>query len=181
MKGIFIKRSAALLVASLALNACSSASHREYQTPDSLCGVKVPKDLMEAVLPSGKKVSQTPKDGTGSRSCYLDVDEEGALVATVEWVKDGTSLEDFSRIAYGIDSGDKTTADRRYLYSPTGAAGFVKCPAPGRKYVERDVNGDLLAWIRTGGEPVKESDMKSLIVAYTEALADSTACKGDIW
>lgn len=74
---------------------------------------------------------------------------------------------------YGIDPSDKATADRKYLYSSTGAVGLVNCPASERKQTE----SDLFTWVRTGGNPVGEADITLLIRAYTEAVADSAACR----
>ncbi|MCQ0023419.1 hypothetical protein M4914_10965 [Streptomyces somaliensis DSM 40738] len=131
---------------------------------------------MEAVLPPGKKITQTAKPGVGSRRCYVYVDDEEVLASATEWAEKGTSLRKFAEGMYGIKPSDKVTADGKYLYSATGAIGLVKCPAPDFKQTE----SDLFAWIRTGGDPVNESDIQSLIRAYTEAASSSVACREDI-
>ncbi|URM89402.1 hypothetical protein LUW75_04580 [Streptomyces sp. MRC013] len=170
---------ACLAFVSLALASCSSPDAREYEIPETLCGANIPKDLLGSILPNGKEISKKEKVGMGSKFCYLSVDGKEAFAAAVEWRAEGTPLTDVAKGMHGIDPSDKITPDRRYIYSATGAAGLVECADP--SLIDKDVKGDLFTWIYAAGATKGEGDIKSLIKAYTEAMATSDACRNKIW
>ncbi|MEU2183431.1 hypothetical protein [Streptomyces thermolilacinus] len=165
-----------------ALGACSQTQQqREYRIPDTLCGVKVSADHLTAVLPPGKKITQRTTSAPGIRRCYVDIDDNNVLATAMDWRAEGTSLLEYAAGVYGVDLDGQLTADKRYFFSPMGGVGFVHCPTPSPRHRESDKIGDLFSFVRTGGQAVGESEMRALIIEYTEALTDSEACKGDLW
>lgn len=167
-----------VLALSLALGACSSPT-QEYDIPTSLCGTKVSPDVLRPLLPAGENVSFRTIRGFGARRCYVNVDGKEALAAAVELYEQGSSLDYVATSAIGVEPGDRETADKRYMYSSTGAIGRVKCVDPSK--IDKDTDGELFTSIRIEGEPATESQILALITDYTDAMADSAACRGDIW
>jgi hypothetical protein len=168
-----------VLALSLALSACSSPPTQEYEIPTSLCGTSVSPDVLKPLLPAGERVSFRATRSTGVRRCYVNVDGKEALAAAVEWYEQGSTLNYVAARTIGVEPGEKTTDDKRYLYSSTKAIGLVECVDPSK--IDKDVDGDLFTSIRIEGGPATESEILALITDYTDAMAGSAACRGDIW
>ncbi|MEU7283250.1 hypothetical protein AB0A69_31420 [Streptomyces sp. NPDC045431] len=107
------------------------------------------------------------------------MDEKTAVAAAVELYEQGSTLDHVAARAIGVEPGDKATADKRYLYSSTGAIGRVKCVDPSK--LSKVADGELFTSVRVEGGPAAESEILALITDYTDAMADSAACRGDIW
>jgi hypothetical protein len=169
------------VVLGLCVSACSSPPDREYETPESLCGVTVPTDRLEPFLPGGKEVSVHPgaAEIDGIERCRLHVDGDEVLSFTTEWWEKGTGLREAATSAAGLSGHDsiglggdeKVREEPPYMYSKTGALAEVSCAKP------RKADQELFASARVSaaGEP-DEAAMKELIAAYAEAVGKSDEC-----
>lgn len=158
------------LAATLTFTASCSSPAREYAVPTDLCGVKIVAAVLEPVLPPGKEASLHPTAAGGNKRCRLHVDGKAVLSASIEpWEKD-TSAQDVARGALAVGPLDTPSKDHRYIYSKTGAVGRVNCPIP------QNSNRSVWATVRVTHNDATNTDMKSLITAYTDAVAASGEC-----
>lgn len=162
----------AAVVLGTALSGCSQEEKREYALPESLCGAPVQPELLDSLLPPGKKVSartQTPNGGT--RRCSVTVDDKVALVAGQIWWDKDEGVSDVAAAHAKVSPGT-VTGSGKYLYSGTGAVGRTEgCETsehPGQA---------LFATLQlyASGRSDKAA-MKSLIADYTTSVEKSGAC-----
>ncbi|MEV8392450.1 MULTISPECIES: hypothetical protein [unclassified Streptomyces] len=95
------------------------------------------------------------------------MDDKVALSTSVEWYEAGTPVAEIASKTIGADPGDKVTADKRYSYSGKGGAGLMRCE--GSSTIDKDVDGDLYATVRVGGDPADTSAVLKMIEACTSA------------
>ncbi|MFE4910526.1 hypothetical protein ACFRCX_03015 [Streptomyces sp. NPDC056652] len=161
----------------LLVSACSEPA-QPYETPKALCGVDVPAEVLDPLLPEGEKVSERSRTASGVKRCYVSVDDKVALSTSVEWYEAGTPVAEIASKTIGADPGDTVTADKRYSYSGKGGAGLMRCEEPST--IDKDVDGDLYATVRVGGDPADASAVLKFIEAYTSAAPAAGECKVDL-
>ncbi|GAA3631354.1 hypothetical protein ACG5V6_08290 [Streptomyces chitinivorans] len=161
-----------VLAITLTASACTEKEERGYDIPDSLCGTAVQAETLKPLMPPGKEVSMAPSSAVkGLKRCRVSVDGEPALSASIDWQEKGRSPSDVASFFAGVDPGDKTAGDGRYLYSEFGAVGEVVCPNPR----EPDRKLFVTALSREDEAP-GEAAMKEFITAYAEAVGKSDEC-----
>jgi hypothetical protein len=157
------------MTALLSIAACSS-SDKQYTVPESLCGIKVPQDVLRAVLPNGEKLTERPESSESAKRCRIHVDGEAVLSASTEHWEDETTANDVAQSALGVDPQDQHDDEGRYIYSSTGAVGKVDC-AEAEKAHE-----PLWASVRVTHDDAKDADMLKLIRTYAKAIGSSKEC-----
>ncbi|GAA2386757.1 hypothetical protein GCM10010420_07010 [Streptomyces glaucosporus] len=180
-KGIFLLAGALTVV--FIPSACSepAAEERGYEVPNSLCGDRVPPEVLDPLLPPGTSLSF---DSTGEDSplgyCRLKVDGEQVLSVGIEWHGEGTELREAANIVVGLrgrdrvglgGEGEKVIEESPYMYSRTGAIAEVRCKDPRMPGMKLFVS----ARIDTERTP-KASEMKHLIASYSRAVGNSNEC-----
>ncbi|MEV6261661.1 hypothetical protein AB0M42_13020 [Streptomyces sp. NPDC051784] len=158
-------------ILAISSSACSAPA-KSYETPDSLCGKSISPQLLNPLLPPGKKVSVVARHETeGIRRCRVYVDDKEALSASSEWLRKDTSLLDVAAMPFNnVAPGDKITKDGKFIYSENGAIGEVTCLRPPTSS-ER-----VFTSIRvSGGKPGAEA-LKNLVREYAEKLKNSDHC-----
>ncbi|MFF5960912.1 hypothetical protein [Streptomyces luteogriseus] len=160
---------AAAMTALLSIAACSS-SDKQYMIPDSLCGIKVPQDVLKAVLPNGEELKERPESSGGTKRCRIHVDGESVLSTSTEHWEDETTASDVAQSALGVDPQDQRSDAGRYIYSSTGAVGKVNCAQADKAHEP------LWASVRVTHDDAQDADMLKLIKAYAEAVGSSQAC-----
>ncbi|MFE7568610.1 hypothetical protein ACFU76_16870 [Streptomyces sp. NPDC057539] len=161
----------------LLVSACSEPA-QPYETPKALCGVGVPADVLDPLLPEGENVSERSRTASGVKRCYVSVDDKVALSTSVEWYEAGTPVAEIASKTIGADPSDEVTADKRYSYSGKGGAGLMRCEDSST--IDKDVDGDLYATIRVGGDPADASAVLKMIEAYTSAAPAAGECGVDL-
>jgi len=171
------------LVAALMVGSCSEPveAKREYKVPASLCGKKVPPEVLAPLLPPGKRVSSSSTgEGDPLEYCRLKVDGEQVLSLSVEWRGEGTGLREAANTVVGLrerdevglgGEGEEVTEEPPYLYSRIGAVAKVSCKNPRMT----DMNLFVSARVDTEETP-KAAEMKNLIASYERAVGESDEC-----
>lgn len=157
---------------------CSEPA-QEYDVPKALCGVDVPADVLDPLLPDGEKVSERSKTASGVKRCYVSVDDKVALSTSVEWYEAKTPVAEVAEKTVGADPGDKVTADKRYSYSGKGGAGLIRCEDSSA--IDKDVDGDLYTTVRVSGDDSADATaVLKVIEAYTAAAPAAGECEVDL-
>ncbi|WP_329380812.1 hypothetical protein [Streptomyces sp. NBC_01716] len=165
--------SCALLIAS-----CSESA-KEYETPQAVCGVKVPAEILDPLLPEGEKVSERSKTASGVKRCYVSVDDKVALSTSIEWYEADTPIAEIASKTVGAGPEDKVSTDKRYSYSGKGGAGLIRCEDSSQ--IDKDVDGDLYATVRVGGDDSADAAaVLKVIEAYTDAVPAAGECEVDL-
>ncbi|WP_157993180.1 hypothetical protein [Streptomyces sp. Go-475] len=157
------------MTALLPIAACASSGKR-YTVPDSLCGIKVPRSALEAVLPNGDELTEHPESSGSTKRCRIHVDGDSALSVSTEHWESETTASDVAQSALGVDPQDQQSDDGRYIYSSTGAVGKVDCAQAD------EANESLWASVRVTHDDAKDADMLKLITAYAGAVGSSHVC-----
>ncbi|MFF5092777.1 hypothetical protein [Streptomyces niveus] len=158
---------------------CSEEGAQEYEVPKALCGVDVPADVLDPLLPDGEKISERSKTASGAKRCYVSVDDKVALSTSVEWYEADTPVAEVAEKTIGADPGDKVTADKRYSYSGKGGAGLIRCEDSSA--IDKDVDGDLYTTVRVGGDDsVDAADVLKMVEAYTAGAPAAGECEVDL-
>ncbi|WP_405619835.1 hypothetical protein [Streptomyces sp. NBC_00076] len=160
----------ALLVA---LSGCSEDEQkREYTTPQSLCGTAIDAGELSKFLPPGKKISTKATDTTSTASrCSVSVDGKRIIYTAQEWWNEMTVLE-FSQ-GLTLDKLDHQTDDGRFAYSGNQAFGKTEeC-----RNNQRDDQVLYTAIQAVGSKHSDAAAMKKLIIGYTKAVEQSSACR----
>ncbi|MFE9883396.1 hypothetical protein [Streptomyces scopuliridis] len=161
----------------LLISACSEPT-QQYETPKALCGVEVPTDVLDPLLPEGEVVSERSEAASGVKRCYVSVDDKVALSTSIEWYEAETPIAEIASKTIGVDPGDKVTPDKRYSYSGKGGAGLIRCEDSST--IDKDVDGDLYATVRVGGDSVDASVALKMVQAYTTAVPAAGDCEVDL-
>ncbi|MFI6086099.1 hypothetical protein ACIBBB_35095 [Streptomyces sp. NPDC051217] len=162
----------------LLASACSEPAE-EYEVPQALCGVEVPGDVLDPLLPGGGKVSERSKTASGVKRCYVSVDDKVALSTSIEWYEADTPVAEIAEKTIGADPGDRVTGDKRYSYSGKGGAGLIRCEDSST--IDKDVDGDLYTTVRVGGDDSAEpAAVLKAIEAYTDAAPAAGECEVDL-
>ncbi|MGW7266957.1 hypothetical protein [Streptomyces sp. NPDC054842] len=163
---------AAAVVGGMALAGCSQEEKREYALPESLCGAPVRPELLEPLLPPGKKVStrtETPNGGT--RRCTIAVDGKVALVAGQIWWDKDEGVSDVAAAHAKVSPGT-VTGSGTYLYSSTGAVGR----ASGCETSEHPDQALFTTLQVYAPDRSDKAAMRKLIADYTKSTKKSDAC-----
>ncbi|MFD5899512.1 hypothetical protein [Streptomyces sp. NPDC060366] len=160
------------------LIASCSESTKEYETPQAVCGVAVPAEILDPLLPEGEKVSERSKTASGVKRCYVSVDDKVALSTSIEWYEADTPVAEIASKTIGADPDDKVSADKRYSYSGKGGAGLIRCEDSSE--IDKDVDGDLYATVRVSGDSADASAVLKMVEAYTKAAPSGDGCEIDI-
>ncbi|MGW6533483.1 hypothetical protein [Streptomyces venezuelae] len=159
----------AISAAGLLIAGCSGSDGDGYTTPSSLCGIDVPADALEPVLPDGDSISASPTSSAYTKRCRLLIDAKPVFSAAVEWWGSSTTLQRVATDAIGVDPFDRATPDHNYIYSSTGAVGSVDCPN------QKDLKGKIYVSVRTA-DATTEEKMKKFITSYSASVASSKEC-----
>ncbi|MEU0070367.1 hypothetical protein ABZ027_12600 [Streptomyces sp. NPDC006332] len=76
--------------------------------------------------------------------------------------------------AYDKTENGRVTDDDRYLYSGTGGVGKTTESCKSAKHPDQDLYGVIQVFTQDRADP---DAMKKLIMSYTKALEDSSACR----
>lgn len=165
------------LATALAVSACSVGGGEEgkkYTVPETLCGVPVNPELLDAVLPGGNSLSvKASAPNGGTKRCDVTVDGDISVRQIQAWWNNGESA---STVAAGYDGmdGGRPTADGRFVYSGAGAVGKTEtsCTSPDHP------DQSLFAVIQVfTPDHAAAGKMKKLITDYTHALEKSGECR----
>ncbi|MFC8827129.1 hypothetical protein ACFT9I_17515 [Streptomyces sp. NPDC057137] len=161
------------------VSGCSEPTReKEYEVPKALCGVEVPADVLDPLLPAGEKVAERSKTASGVKRCYVSVDDEVALSTSIEWYEADTPVAEVAEKTIGAGPDDKVTTDKRYSYSGKGGAGLIECEDSSE--MGKGVDGDLYTTVRVGGDSADASAVLKVIEAYTTTVPKAGACEIDI-
>ncbi|MER5210868.1 hypothetical protein ABT063_09885 [Streptomyces sp. NPDC002838] len=161
-----------LVTAATALlsTAACSPSDKHYTVPNSICGIKVPQNVLKPVLPNGEELTEHPESSGSTKRCRIHVDGESVLSASTERWEDETTASDVAQSALGVDPQDQQSDGGRYIYSSTGAVGKVDCAKAD------EAHEPLWASVRVTHDDAKAADMLKLIRGYGEAVGSSEEC-----
>ncbi|BCL23364.1 hypothetical protein ACPCBX_29085 [Streptomyces tuirus] len=159
----------AVMTALLSIAACSS-SDKQYTVPGALCGIKVPQNVLKAVLPNGEDLTEHSDSSGSTKRCRIHVDGESVFSASTERWDGETTSNDVAQSALGVDPQDQKSDEGRYIYSSTGAVGKVDCAQA------EEAHEPLWASVRVTHEEANNADMLKLIKAYAEAVGSSQEC-----
>ncbi|MEU0355767.1 hypothetical protein [Streptomyces cyaneofuscatus] len=142
--------------------------------PSSSCGIAVEPALLKAVLPGGDSLtSATQKPNGGTIRCNLYVDGKLVLSLAQAWWSEGQTTAAVARAYPGTKDGTMSE-DERFIYS--GEAGVGRTVSSCK--VSRHPEQDLYIAVETRESGVDDPDaIKKLLVAYTEAVERSAACR----
>ncbi|GHG36322.1 hypothetical protein [Streptomyces hydrogenans] len=171
----YTKAVAALALVLLA-SGCSQPAEekRAFQVPSALCGTPVPVELLSPALPaSGERIEEERKDGDGYFTCKVAVDGKSALTARWEWMKAGKTARSVAYDNPYRDLADVESEDKRYVYSGVGGVSRVTCEPV---VAHRKGQAELFATIALSDREAPAPEMKKLLLAYAEALSDSSEC-----
>ncbi|MFF9201221.1 hypothetical protein ACF1AE_05240 [Streptomyces sp. NPDC014986] len=125
MLGLITRRltaSAIVLTAVGVLTGCSGPdAEKNYDVPESLCGISLPSDVTTELLPPGDKIDVHEKNPVPSlKRCQVNVDGEIALRVSQEWWEEGDTVLD---VAQGVPQVKSAvlTDDSDSLLTGTGA------------------------------------------------------------
>lgn len=169
------RRYLAVLVATVSVvpifSGCSEEEEREYVVPQSLCGMPVDVDALVPFFPPGRKVAVHPESVKGEKQCQVKVDGLAALTITQAWREKGEGITNYA-LSMTADPLEHQSDDDRYLYSDTQGFGRTEgC-------VDSVSEEELYTGVQAFSKKHKDADtMKRVIVAFTEAVQGSTACK----
>ncbi|MDL5204130.1 hypothetical protein [Streptomyces sp. ALI-76-A] len=167
---------ASLLLGALGtLVGCSGADGaKEYDPPETLCGIQVDPELVAKLLPAGEEIEIEEKNPVPSRKrCQLNIDGKAALIASQEWWEKEDNIIDVADAHPQLESVQPENGERPYLYTGTGGVGRTD------SCVSRDhPDQNLFTAIQVYGKGVDSSEtMKKAITAYTQAVERSNACQ----
>ncbi|MEV0779826.1 hypothetical protein [Streptomyces sp. NPDC050428] len=167
------------LSCALLISSCSeSTKEKEYETPQAVCGIKVPADILDPLLPEGEKATERSTTASGVKRCYVSVDDKVVLSASIEWYEADTPVAEIASQTVGADPDDKVSADKRYSYSGKGGAGLIRCEDSSK--IDKDVDGDLYSIVQISGDPADASAVLKMVEAYTTAAPAGGGCEIDI-
>ena len=172
---------ATLLCLGSTLSACTGGGQksreREYATPRSLCGVAVPAEPLESLLPPGKEIDQLTKNPTDTvQRCVVSVDGDEILRINQEWWEKGVTAEQFAADLSYVEPGDDVVSgkDGTYAAWEKGAVTRVECRDPGND----DTALFLVAHSFGPGTSSDAATMRKFIAAYAEGYTRSKECEG---
>ncbi|MCK1821318.1 hypothetical protein MTQ10_17245 [Streptomyces sp. XM83C] len=165
---------AALLLAAPVLAGCSSDEpKREFTVPKALCGVAVPTDALDRVLPaSGKKLSTEFEGPGGAELCTVSVDGQTVLDIAIEHIP----ADHMSPAGVLTDRlrgfGGESAEDGTIAYRPYAAASVVKCRAA-------DVQKEDITLFVQVTKPGREeaSAMRDFMSGYRSAYEKKKPCQ----
>ncbi|MFJ8233837.1 hypothetical protein ACIQ9E_28370 [Streptomyces sp. NPDC094448] len=168
---------AAAVAITLTLSGCGSNApkKKEYAAPQQLCGVAVTKDLVEPILPPGKKIEMKESGNVGSVECEVFIDGKPVMEARLEWFQGDQTVVGISRSEWKSIIED-TNADQTFGYSDRGGSILVKCPNPSlahRKSMR--FFGTIVLYDEMKRN---KSDVKALVTAYGKEASKAEECGG---
>ncbi|WP_405795394.1 hypothetical protein [Streptomyces sp. NBC_01506] len=160
---------------SIGLSGCGEGAKKEYAIPTSLCGVSVDQELLEPLLPPGKKIevrNDPYAKGVPRTACVARVDGDVWLTVYGEWREAGfTALQAAEDKVVG--GGSFGTAENGKVYSwNRGAATAFPCRS--------EDWGAYSAAVEVVERDDREANVKALetfITPYGEALAKTLPCE----
>ncbi|MFF6899808.1 hypothetical protein [Streptomyces hydrogenans] len=171
-------KATATLALVLLASGCAQPAEEEkrtFTTPNSLCGTPVPAKLLSPLLPaSGEKIEEEKKELIGYSRCTASVDGERVLTASWEWMEMGRTARSVAYDSPYQDLADVESKDKRYVYSDTGGVSRVTCEPT---VAHRRGEAELFVTIALAEDhKAPAPEMKKLLLAYAEALSDSSEC-----
>ncbi|GAA3808152.1 hypothetical protein ACFQ0G_53595 [Streptomyces chiangmaiensis] len=160
----------AVLMAAAVASCSSPPPAREYAIPKDLCGTEISSTLLEPLLPPGKEIGTRSTSYTVDvQRCRLQVDGKEAFSSSVERRGADVSARDVAMSAIGVEPGDTSTDNGRFIYSKTGAVGRIECKS--------SENSDRSVWVTARTSYASDaSDMRQFIEQFAEAVGETGAC-----
>lgn len=145
---------------------------KDYDVPDSLCGISLNPSPIGELLPPGNKIDVQEKNPVPSRKrCQVNVDGKVALMVSREWWPEGDTVVDVAKGVPQVKSA-VLTDDSDSLLTGTGAVQQVRCSNSERP------EHILFATAQVYADGVNDSAaMEELITAYTRAVERSAVCR----
>lgn len=163
------------LVLPIGLAGCGGEEKKEYAVPTSLCGVPVDPQLLDPLLPPGKKISQREghyAKGVPRQGCSVKIDGDVWLHLYGEWREAGFTALDAAADHVVGGGGFRTTTNGEIASWYRGAATAFPCR-----------NGEWKAY-STVAESVERDDrdaneeaLQKFIGSYSKALAKELPCE----
>ncbi|GHJ94360.1 hypothetical protein SNE510_38790 [Streptomyces sp. NE5-10] len=101
------------------------------------------------------------------------MDGKSALTARWEWMEAGKTARSVAYDNPYRDLADVESEDKRYVYSGVGGVSRVTCEPV---VAHRKGQAELFATIALSDREAPAPEMKKLLLAYAEALSDSSEC-----
>ncbi|MEU9604433.1 hypothetical protein [Streptomyces sp. NPDC048057] len=170
--------SAAIGVLVLTASGCSSdePAKKTYAVPESLCGVVVPSDVLEAVLPSADEVTTRASANTfGRKTCLVIADGNIVVTAESEWRAKDLPIVDVVLNTLPLDAEKDVNADGSFAHSKKGGVIKINCASPAKsEYKKKQLFGSVI--LKDGDWT--EGDVRNLVTAYGKGVSESEECTG---
>lgn len=173
---MFTRRLTASVVALAAAGAFTGCSgpdkEKEYNAPESLCGIPLDPSIVTELLPPGKTISvQANNPVPGLERCHVDVDKKLVFRVSQEWWEEGDTVVDVAKGIPQVKSAELTD-DNDSLLTGTGAVRRARCISP------EHPGRTLFITAQVHADGVDDSAaMQELITEYTQAVEDSATCR----
>lgn len=164
---------ASLTVLAVSLLGGCSTKTIDYTVPDSLCGTRLPRELLRPLLPPGDRLKSHLDDSSldgGEQHCQLSVDKKEALVVSTEWYGERWSAAQVADLQPELDAGT-VSGNNDFQYGEKGAVKRVTCRHP-----RQDGWGLFVIAQITGRQEPGVKAIRKLTATYAKAVEKSKQC-----
>ncbi|MFD7286191.1 hypothetical protein [Streptomyces sp. NPDC059863] len=164
------------VVLSIGLSGCGDGEKKDYAIPTSLCGVPVDPQLLDPLLPPGKKIFVEEghyAKGVPREGCSILIDGDVWLSLYGEWRKAGFTALDAAKDQVVGGGGFNTTPNGDIASWYRGAATAFPC-----RNKEWGAYSTVAEAVERDGRKANEEALKKFIAPYSKALAEHLPCEG---